>query len=173
MNVFAHLVRRQKEKLAACVAHKTKTATKHTKLLAAAINKMASSKVACYVGDDITELREQQTITQASSALLALMSANASPNPGDFIEHAAVLCQCPLAKVSASVQLMAFQQELQHMLTLSDIEGVCRVREEGSAHVTKLSAIGCDIEDMRQVAVSSFFGFCLGIGGLWVGLQRG
>ena len=56
---------------------------------------MASSKVACYVGAEIAELREQQTITQASNALLALMSANASPNPGDFIEHAAVLCQCP------------------------------------------------------------------------------
>ena len=44
----------EKEKHAACVAHRPNTATKHTKLLAAAINKMASSKVACYVGAEIT-----------------------------------------------------------------------------------------------------------------------
>ena len=80
---------------------------------------------------------------------------------GGFIEHVAVLRQCPLAKVSASVQLMTFQQELQHTLTLSDIEGACRMSEEGSAQVTKLSAIGCDIEDIRHVAFSYFLYFIL------------
>ena len=72
-----------------------KSASTHAQLLTTAINKMAPSYVAGYVGDQIAELKEQQTIASASVALLSLVSANASSNPGDFIEHVAVLRQCP------------------------------------------------------------------------------
>ena len=47
------------------------------------------------------------------------------------------------------------------MLTLSDIEGVCRMTDEGSARVRNLSALGCNIEDIRQVVVASFLDFIL------------
>ena len=80
------------------------------------------------------------------------MLAGASPHPGDFMGRVAVSRQCPQAQVSASVQSMAFQQELQHTLTLSDIEGVCRMADEGSAQVRNLSVFGCNIEDISQVA---------------------
>ena len=102
-----------KAELATCVASKVKAATKHGKLLLSVINKIASSKVATYLADDIASLEKQQAVTRACAGILSLMAANTNPNPGEFIEHVGILRECVEAKVSANLELMVLQQEIQ------------------------------------------------------------
>ena len=106
--------KKERAELATCVASsKAKAATKHGKLLLSVINKIASSKVATYLADDIASLEKQQAVTRACAGILSLMAANTNPNPGEFIEHVGILRECLEAKVSANLELMVLQQEIQ------------------------------------------------------------
>ena len=133
-----------------------KAESKLTKLHSLALNKMASSHVAKHVSDSITELSEQQVFTNASVGILGMLQSNASSNPADFTEHVATLRECPQAKVSVGVELLAFHQQLQLALTLNEIGNACNLCLSGSEAVRNLIDSSCNIEEISRVAEGTF-----------------
>ena len=75
---------------------------------------------------------------------------------GGVIEHVGILRECLEAKVSANLEMMAFQQEIQHALILNDPRSACELCLSESPPVKNLTSHGCLLEDISQVAVGSF-----------------